>query len=205
MEHSPRNARYLSSGIQNELIQICGETIRESIVHDCQLAHFFTILADETTDVSTTEQLSICVRFVDTSGSQVKLREDFLGFIAVTSTTGESIAEVILSALEKWGLDIDLLRGQGYDRASNMSGKFKGVQAVIKNCVPSAVYLHCRAHSLNLAVVHSCDNSHVRNMFSIVQKVAVFFGESAKRNHVFKEIDKANSTTVSGPAKLQKL
>ena len=113
LKHSPRNARYFSSGIQNELIKICGETIRESIVHDCQLAHFFTILADETTDVSTTEQLSICVRFVDTSGSQVKLREDFLGFIAVTSTTGESIAEVILSALEKRGLDIGLLRGQG--------------------------------------------------------------------------------------------
>ena len=42
-------------------------------------------------------------------------------------------------------------------------------------------------------------------MFGIVQKVAVFFGESAKRYHVFKEIDKGNSTTVSGPAKLQKL
>ena len=83
-----------------------------------------------------------------------------------------------------------------------MSGKFRGVQAIIKSCVPSAVYLHCRAHSLNLAVVHSCDNSRVHNMFGTVQKVAV---ESAKRYHVFKEIDKENSTTVPGPAKLQKL
>ena len=205
LEHSPRNARYLSSGIQNELIQVCGETIRESIIHDCRLSQFFSVLADETTDVSTTEQLSICVRFVETTGSQIKLREEFLGFVAVTSTTGESIAEVILSTLEKWGLDVNLLRGQGYDGASNMSGKFRGVQAIVKSRVPSAVYLHCRAHSLNLAVVHSCDNSHVRNMFGTVQKVAVFFGESAKRYHVFKEIDKGSLTSIPGPAKLQKL
>ena len=93
--------------------------------------------------------------------------------------------------MEKWGLDINLLRGQGYDGASNMSGKFRGVQAIVKSRVPSAVYLHCRAHSLNLAVVHSCDNSHVHNMFGTVHKVAVFFGESAKRYHVFKETREA--------------
>lgn len=196
LEHSPRNARYLSSGIQNELIRVCGETIRESLVRDCRSAQFFSVLADETTDVSTTEQLSICVRFVDTTDSQVKLREEFLGFVGVTSTTGENIAEVILSTLESWGLDVSLLRGQGYDGASNMSGKFR-VQAVVRSRVPSAVYLHCRAHSLNLAVVHSCSNSHVRNMFGTVQKVAVFFGESAKRYDIFKEIDKRNSTVLN--------
>ena len=118
------------------------------------------MLADETTDVSTSEQLSISVRFVDTTASQLKLREEFLGFVAVTSTTGESIAEVILSTLENWGLNVSLLRGQGYDGASNMSGKFRGVQAIIRSHVPSAVYLHCRAHSLNLAVVHSCSNTY---------------------------------------------
>ena len=88
------------------MIQVCGEIIRELIIHDCQLSQFFS---HETTDVSTTEQLSICVRFVENTGSQIKLREEFLGFVAVTSTTGESIAEVILSTLEKWGLDVNIL------------------------------------------------------------------------------------------------
>lgn len=43
LEHSPRNARYLSPSIQNELIQVCGETIRESLVSDCRLAQFFSV------------------------------------------------------------------------------------------------------------------------------------------------------------------
>ena len=186
------------------MIQVCGETIRESLICNCRLDKFFSVLVDETTDVSTTEQLSICVRLVDTTGSQVKLREVFLGFVAVTSTIGENITEVILSTMESWGLNVNLLRGQGYDGASNMSGKFRGVQAVVRSRVPSAVYLHCRAHSLNLAVVHSCSNSHVRNMFGTVQKIAVFFGESANCYDILKEIDKRNST-VPGPTKLQKL
>jgi len=33
-----------------------------------------------------------------------------------------------------------------------MSGKFKGVQAIIREQYPQAIYVHCAAHSLNLAV-----------------------------------------------------
>ena len=108
---------------------------------------------------------------MDITGFQVKLWEEFLGFVSVSSITGENIAKVIISTLESWGLDVNLLRGQGYAGASNMSGRFRGVQGVVKSCVPSAVYLHCWAH---LAVLHSYNNSHVHNMFGSVQK-AVFF------------------------------
>ena len=45
LEHSPRNAQYLSSGVQNKLIQVCGETIRDSLIRDCRLAHFFFSLS----------------------------------------------------------------------------------------------------------------------------------------------------------------
>jgi len=37
---------------------------------------------------------------------------------------------------------IDNLRGQGYDGDGNMAGKFSGVQARIKQIVPSAEYVH---------------------------------------------------------------
>ena len=47
----------------------------------------------------------------------------------------------------------DNLRGQGYDGAGNMAGKFSGGRARIKEIVPSAEYVHCYAHTLNLSVV----------------------------------------------------
>ena len=42
-----------------------------------------------------------------------------------------------------------------------MSGKEKGVQAIVKASCPLAVYVHCSAHVLNLVLVLS------RNTFSI--------------------------------------
>lgn len=112
--------------------------MRECIVASCQNACYFSVIADETTDVSTTEQLSTCVRFVEILQGKVAIREEFLGF---TSTTGENLAEVILSNLSAWSLDniIALLRGQGYDGASKMSGKFAGVQALVKQKAPSTL------------------------------------------------------------------
>ena len=40
-------------------------------------APYFSILADEVTDVSNREQLSIVIRFVDSGGN---IHEEFLGF-----------------------------------------------------------------------------------------------------------------------------
>ena len=44
-----------------------------------------------------------------------------------------------------------------------MSGRLNGAQAYIRKIIPIALYVHCAAHSLNLAVSNSCDLSPVRN------------------------------------------
>lgn len=43
--------------------------------------------------------------------------------------------------MKSLGLDINNLRGQSYDGGSNMSGKYRGVQARIKTLQPLA-YIH---------------------------------------------------------------
>jgi len=54
----------------------------------------FSILVDETTDVSSVEQLSLCIRYVDNND---KLNEDFLQFFAIHSLTGSDLATSILT------------------------------------------------------------------------------------------------------------
>ena len=76
--------------------------------------------------------------------------------------------------------------GQGYDGAANMSGKFKGVQTVIRNLYPRAIFVHCAAYSLNLAVSSACEVQSVRNCMGIVGKMHNFFN-SPKRNNVLLE------------------
>ena len=56
LKSCPRNAKYTSHRIQNELINLCGNHIRNKIIAPIKAAGIFTVLADETADISCTEQ-----------------------------------------------------------------------------------------------------------------------------------------------------
>ncbi len=173
LDYGPKNAQYLSPIIQNEIIAICNEIILKKLVASVNSAKCFTVLADETTDISQTEQVSIAVRYVDEM--EYKIKEVFLQFVPVIDTSGKNLAEVIESSLINFGLNMDYLRGQGYDGAAAMKGKFQGVQAHLKRKYPLAIYTHCVMHSLNLAISDACQITPIRNFNGIASKICAFF------------------------------
>lgn len=67
IEIAQSNALYTSPDIQNELISICGNLILEKLVGRINKSKCFAIMAYETTDISRTEQMSLCIRYIDTS------------------------------------------------------------------------------------------------------------------------------------------
>ena len=90
------------------------------------------------------------------------MRDDFIEFTDASGrTTGEALAEIILARLTHHGLDISKLRRQGYDEASNMTGKDSGVKSRILAVYPRALFTHCSAHVLNLAVADSCQEANI--------------------------------------------
>ena len=137
------------------------------------------------TDVSTIEQMAMCLRFCD--ANETCIREEFVGFATCMATTGEALTESFIQNLNNMGIPIEKMRGQGYDGAANMSGKYNGVQARIKELVPGAEYTHCKAHNLNLCIMHACEESLVRNMIDTAQKIAFVFDYSAKKLAMYKE------------------
>ncbi|GBP96531.1 hypothetical protein EVAR_92187_1 [Eumeta japonica] len=64
-------------------------------------------------------------RFCDTSTGTIV--EHFMGFLAVTKTTGEYLANAILEHLEKYDLNIQDCGGQGYDNGANMVATEQGL------------------------------------------------------------------------------
>lgn len=52
-------------------------------------------------------------------------------------------------------LSVERLRGLGFDGAASMSGAKSGVQIRLRFHSPSALYLHCRCHQLQLAAVYA--------------------------------------------------
>lgn len=104
------------------------------------------------------EQMSICIRYT----KDFEILERFLGFVNVSqSQTAASLLSFILSFLKELNLDNIPIVAQSYDGASVMSGCRGGVQTLLKKYHPSAVYIHCMAHRLNLVVVDMCKNVKV--------------------------------------------
>ena len=89
-----RNACYLSPKIQNEFISINGDLIRKAIVEECNASLLWSLMLDETTDVSREEQVSVCVRYVRAK-KELEVCEEFLGFCSVSCTDAETITSTI--------------------------------------------------------------------------------------------------------------
>jgi Domain of unknown function (DUF4371) len=69
---------------------------------------FFSILVDESCDISEKEQMAIVLRYVNKRGI---ILERFLGIVCVQDTTASSLKEAITSFLGEHKLSLSRLRG----------------------------------------------------------------------------------------------
>ena len=100
-------------------------------------------------------------------------------YVEATSLDAESLSSYLLTTLRDLKLDPTRIVSQGYDGASVMSGRCSGVQQRIREVALHAVYIHCYAHNLNLALVDCVKgNSDAREFFSLIQAVYIFISSS---------------------------
>ena len=190
LEHGKKNALYISKTIQNQIIAVIGDIIREKVSSAIREdGAIFSIIADEVTEShSNKEILSLCLRFVswdDQIPSQPSIKEVFFDFTFLTRTTGLAISNAIKESLCTYNIDVSKARGQAYDGASAMSSNISGVQARIREAAPLALYTHCRSHVLNLSIAATCQVPEVRNMVDTINSCFLFFNNSPKRQRFF--------------------
>lgn len=140
---------YLSHDIQDEILFLMSSHILRSLSKKIRDSGCFTLMCDECTDISNKEQLTICIRWVNEN------HENFIGLYQVNDITAETLTNSIKDALLQVQMDLSMCWGQCYDGASNMSGIKNGVAAQIMSTEKRAVYMHCYAHALNLAVSYT--------------------------------------------------
>ena len=169
---------YLSKTIYEEIIHVMAKKVMTQIIDEINTAKYWGLVVDSTPDISHTDQLSVIFRYYLNG----HVYERFFCFLQITSHKGRSLSNVLLELLSEHGIDIKNCRAQTYDNASNMSGKYSGLQACIREKNDLAYYVPCVGHSLNLVGECSVDEClSATNFFGILQRLYVYFSASTNR------------------------
>nr|XP_023872829.1 zinc finger MYM-type protein 1-like [Quercus suber] len=127
LQKAPKNCKLTHHDIQKDIVNAIARETSKAIIKDLDNG-FFSILVDESRDISVKEQMALVLRYVNKEGIII---ERFLGIVHVASTTALSLKHAIECLLCEHNLSLSNLRGQGYDGASNMQGDINGLKTLI--------------------------------------------------------------------------
>ena len=77
-----KNEKYTCADAQNEMIQIMALSILRDVAQNIRNSVFYSIMADETTDISNREQFVLVLRHVD---EKLVAHEEYIGLYKVAS------------------------------------------------------------------------------------------------------------------------
>lgn len=137
MENAARNAVYTSHVAVVEFVEAMGTWVEESLLKRLQEAPYFSIMADECTDISCIEELSLYCRWEEGGVPE----EHFLDIIHLKKADAESIYLAIVESLKQKKLQVGQIVGMGFDGASTFSGSSKSYQEISTSCSVCALSL----------------------------------------------------------------
>ncbi len=210
-----RNALYTSDKSVQEMVSVISDIIEVRILDEMKKSNHFSLMIDESTDCTVTEQLVLHGRYIDLETGELK--SHYLKVLDVLepavqavhtgssesnpsiSLSAETIANRVFEYIESAGLDITRMRGIGTDGASAMIECHNGVVKRLKSIAPSLICVHCAAHRLNLASTQAGDKVlYVKNFSVILRQLFDFFDNSAVRTAGLEAIQ----TLTDGDGKL---
>ena len=171
-----------------EFVNALGTLVEESLLKQLHnVPYFFSIMADECTDVTTIEELTICCRWVESGVPE----EHFIEILPLKKANAESICSALVEYNRETNIQLGRLIGMGFDGAATFSGDKTGVQRSLKELSPHALFVHCRCHVLQLPSVQAANATPgIKHVYTNLMTLWKFFHYSPKRAESLKEIQK---------------
>lgn len=122
---------------------------REDLSEICRKQKF-SIVIDESTDISVAQILAVMVRFLDET--KFKVADALLDTVEVGDETGQGLYTTVKDLLHKRGIPLNNVIGFASDNCATIMGSKCGFQANFKKYIPSVFVLGCVCHSFALCV-----------------------------------------------------
>ena len=188
--------KYTSGDMQNEMLKVMALTVLRKVALSLQQTNFYTVMVDETTDVNNSEQVVLCLRWID---NEFEAHEEFIGLYEVEKIDANTIFLVIKDVLQRLNLAVCKIRGQCYDGAATMSGHRSGVATKLLDEEPKAIYTHCYGHSLNLACGDTIKKSKImKDSLDTTYEITKLIKKSPRRNRCFDKIKAEMAPDTAG-------
>lgn len=182
------NAKYSSQRIVQEFLNVMGEQLQQENVQHLLSSPCYSIMIDETTDISIIKEMVIYTRYIS---SEAEVCTSFLAIVELPNGTAETVEKALTTYLDDNNIPISSLVGFGTDGASVMTGRLNGVGARLKRLQPILTSIHCVAHRLALAASQAGDSVlFIKNTFKpTLRQLFYFYENSSVRMSGLKSIE----------------
>ncbi|XP_045489241.1 zinc finger protein 862-like, partial [Pieris rapae] len=126
----------------------------------------YSLLLDESTDVSVTKYLGVVIRYF--SSDKNKVVSAFLALQPLESSDAVGIVAALVKCLDDHDLDLQ-----------NLIGFYN---------LPHLILIPCVCHSLQSAVTHASENTLPRNIEFLIRETYNWFSHSTKRQLEYKKV-----------------
>lgn len=152
----------------------------------------FSIISDESTDISTQKNCCVIVRFFDTRINKIISKFFELAKVfddsetAQEGATGERLYTVITKAFADHNIPGKNIIGFGADNCSVNMGINNSISSRLKENLPGIVIIGCICHSLHICASEA-SKELPRHLEDLAKSVYSFFSHSSKRSTEFLE------------------
>ena len=138
----------------------------------------FSIIIDESTDISIKKQLAIVVRFF--CEKENKIKSQFFKLLEVAAGDATTLVSCITSLFEKEKIPLDNMIGYAPDTTNVMFGQHHSVVSLLKDRLPNLMVMKCLCHTAHLCSSHACEKLP-RAIETLIRDIYSHFNHSAKR------------------------
>ena len=117
----------------------------------------FSIIIDESIDISVTQILAVVVRYFDSNKDDVvdDVVDALLDTIEVKNGTAQHLYQAVKCLLKKRGISFENIVGFGSDNCTTMMGERSGFKKLLKDDISSFFIMGCICHSMALYASHA--------------------------------------------------